>query len=112
MSVTERKKRKLFNIAKELNLASQTIKEFLEKKGQTVKNPNMVIPEDIYEEILRRFSHEKKEADKVHKEYLEAKEKADLVAEDPDYGEIICRCEQITKKEVMDAILQANPSKQ
>ena len=36
---------------------------------------------------------------------LSQEEKADLVAEDPDYGEIICRCEQITKKEVMDAIL-------
>ncbi len=31
-------------------------------------------------------------------------EKADLVAQDPDYGEIVCRCEQITKKEVLDAI--------
>lgn len=27
-----------------------------------------------------------------------------LVAEDPDYGEIICRCEQITKREIKDAI--------
>lgn len=31
-------------------------------------------------------------------------EKADLVAENPDYGEVVCRCEQITKKEVLDAI--------
>lgn len=67
MAVTERKKRKLFQIAKELNLASQTIQEFLEKKGHSVKNPNMVIPEDIYDEILSRFSHEKKEAEKVEK---------------------------------------------
>ena len=27
-----------------------------------------------------------------------------LIAEDPDYGEIICRCEQITKREIKDAI--------
>ena len=65
MAVTDRKKRKLFHLAKELNLASETIKEFLEKKGHTIKNPNMVIPEDIYEEILKRFSQEKKEAEKV-----------------------------------------------
>ena len=26
------------------------------------------------------------------------------MALDPDYGEIVCRCEQITKKEVIDAI--------
>ena len=31
-------------------------------------------------------------------------EKADLVAQDPDYGEIVCRCEQITRREVLDAI--------
>ena len=26
------------------------------------------------------------------------------MAQDPDYGEVVCRCEQITKKEVLDAI--------
>jgi glycerol-3-phosphate dehydrogenase len=35
---------------------------------------------------------------------LSPEEKADLVAENPDYGEIVCRCEQITRKEVLDAI--------
>ncbi len=27
-----------------------------------------------------------------------------LIALDPDYGEIVCRCEQITKRELRDAI--------
>ena len=31
-------------------------------------------------------------------------EKAAAIAENPDYGQIICRCEQITKAEVLDAI--------
>lgn len=35
---------------------------------------------------------------------LSPEEKADLVAENPDYGEIVCRCEQITKKEILDAL--------
>jgi glycerol-3-phosphate dehydrogenase len=35
---------------------------------------------------------------------LSNEEKADLAAADPDYGEIVCRCEQITKREIMDAI--------
>ncbi len=35
---------------------------------------------------------------------LGPEEKADLAARDPDYGEIVCRCEQITRKEVLDAI--------
>jgi len=35
---------------------------------------------------------------------LSPEEKADLVANDPDYGEIVCRCEQVTKREILDAI--------
>jgi len=91
MAVTERKKRKLFQVAKDLNLASQTIKEFLEKKGFAIKNPNMVIPEEIYEEIFKRFSHEKQEADKVakrrqeriHDEQVAALKKEEAQAEEP-----------------------------
>jgi len=30
--------------------------------------------------------------------------KAALIESDPDYGEIICRCEQVTKKEILQAI--------
>jgi len=35
---------------------------------------------------------------------LSAEEKAEYIKADPDYGEIICRCEQITKKEVLSAL--------
>lgn len=35
---------------------------------------------------------------------LPLEEQQKLVAKDPDYGEIICRCEQITKREIKDAI--------
>ncbi len=31
-------------------------------------------------------------------------ERAALVAEDPDYGEMVCRCEQVTKREILDAL--------
>ena len=30
--------------------------------------------------------------------------KAKLIAEDADYGEVICRCQQVTKKEIIQAI--------
>lgn len=30
--------------------------------------------------------------------------KAELIAQDPDYGEVICRCQQVTKKEICQAI--------
>ena len=35
---------------------------------------------------------------------LSTEEKMDLIAQNKDYGEIICRCEQITRKEILDAI--------
>ncbi len=38
---------------------------------------------------------------------LSTEEKAALVAEDPEYGEVVCRCEGITRREVLDAL--ANP---
>ena len=31
-------------------------------------------------------------------------EQARLIAEDPDYGEIVCRCQTVTKKEIKQAI--------
>ena len=35
---------------------------------------------------------------------LSREEQASLIEKDPDYGEIICRCERVTKAEVLAAI--------
>jgi glycerol-3-phosphate dehydrogenase len=35
---------------------------------------------------------------------LPKEQRADMIALEPDYGEIICRCEQITKKEILDSM--------
>ncbi len=35
---------------------------------------------------------------------LTDEEKAKLICENPDYGQIICRCETITRKEILDAL--------
>jgi len=103
----KKKKKKLFQIAKELNLSSHTIKEFLEKKGLVIKNPNMAIPDDMYDEILKRFSHEKKEAEKVQKRRLErireekiaALEKEELLEEaEPELPSIRGKSDQESKE--------------
>ena len=36
---------------------------------------------------------------------LSLEEQLDLIKEDPEYGEIVCRCQKVTKKEIRDAIL-------
>ena len=81
MAVTA-KKRKLFQVAKELNLSSGTITEFLQKKGHEVRGPNTPISDEVYEEILQRFAHEKKIAEKLHKRRMQkAQEEARAHAE-------------------------------
>lgn len=40
----------------------------------------------------------------VRFEELSLEEKKQKIAEDPDYGEIICRCEKVTKAELLQAI--------
>ena len=35
---------------------------------------------------------------------LPLEEKNRLIKENPDYGEVVCSCEEITKKEIIDAI--------
>jgi len=35
---------------------------------------------------------------------LSEEEQAELIREDPEYGEIICRCQKVTKKEIRNAI--------
>ncbi|MBP3657058.1 MAG: NAD(P)/FAD-dependent oxidoreductase [Clostridia bacterium] len=35
---------------------------------------------------------------------LTDEERADLIARNPDYGEIVCRCEQVTRAEILQAI--------
>ena len=81
MAVSTNKKRKLFQVAKELNVSSGTIKEFLEKKGYTVKGLNMIITDEVYDEILQRFAHEKKEAERLHKRRIEKRLEEQKAAE-------------------------------
>ena len=35
---------------------------------------------------------------------LSEEERNDLIRENPDYGEIVCRCEEISKGEILDAL--------
>ena len=40
---------------------------------------------------------------------LDEKERAALIAENPDYGEIVCRCEEVSKGEILDALRSPLP---
>ena len=65
------------------------VTEILKDKGvKLFPNPNF-IPE---RKAIRRFAN------------LSWEERSRLIAEDPNYGEIICRCEYVTVGEVMEAV--------
>jgi glycerol-3-phosphate dehydrogenase len=42
--------------------------------------------------------------------HLNNEQKNELIKKNPDYGKIICRCEKITKGEVLDAIHSSIPA--
>ncbi len=77
----KKSKRKLFKVAKELNLAHQTIIEFLEKKGYNVSGLNTPITDEMHDEILKRFSQEKVKAEKL------AIRRKERVKEEPEVEE-------------------------
>lgn len=116
MTVSVKKKRKLFQVAKELNVSHGTIQEFLEKKGIVVKNINMVIDDPTYEMILQRFAHEKREADRLHKRRQEKKKEEVVVPpvpetareEAPEKAEVQAEAEQAeTVPPAPEAVQQA-----
>ncbi len=80
MGDTKSRKR-LFKVAKELNLSHVTIEEFLAKKGYKVSGPNTAITPEMYEEILKRFSLEKQKAEKLAKRRKEREEERKLEKE-------------------------------
>ena len=62
--------------------------EELEKKREVEPNPDFD-PVRKAPPVLNRLSEE---------------ERNDLIRENPDYGEIVCRCEEISKGEILDAL--------
>ena len=67
---------------------AKRVTEMVRQKLAPAENPNF----DPAQKGICRFAEQSDE------------EKARLIAEDSNYGEVICRCQQITKKEICEAI--------
>jgi glycerol-3-phosphate dehydrogenase len=61
-----------------------------------------IIEESIEMPLKSGFNPIRKAA--VRFSHLPDEEKTKLVEEDPDYGLIVCRCETVTRKEILDAL--------
>ena len=71
MSESVAKKTKIYKLATELNLSSETIIEFLHKKGFEVKNHMSTVTDDMMSAILGHFKKEKDVAERHHRKLQE-----------------------------------------
>ncbi len=67
---------------------SQYVAELLSERIDLVDDPDF----NPYRKAIKRF------------ETASNEERAALIAENPDYGEIVCRCQTVTKAEIIQAI--------
>src|SRR5512135_3651135 len=85
MAETAEKKKKIYNVAKDLNLSHDTIIEFLKKKGHVVKGHMSTVEDDMMRDILVHFKKDKDSAEKHQRkmaEIKESKKKAEKKVED------------------------------
>lgn len=68
------KKKKLYKLATELNLSSETIIEFLTRKGYAVKNHMSTLDEEMLHEVLTHFKRDKEAADRHQRKLQELRE--------------------------------------
>jgi translation initiation factor IF-2 len=74
MAETAEKKKKIYKLATELNLASETLIEFLNKKGFAVKSHMSSVDEEMLQEILVHFKKDKDVAERHHRKLFELRE--------------------------------------
>lgn len=82
MSEEKAKAPRLFKVAKDLNVGSSTLVEFLNKNGHDAlsNDPNAKITSDMYEKLLREFSSQKaikEKSEQIKEHNKEQKEKRD-----------------------------------
>ncbi|MCF7886643.1 MAG: translation initiation factor IF-2 [Candidatus Marinimicrobia bacterium] len=72
---TKEKKKRIFQIAKELNISHMEIIRFLKKEDIPCKGVNSAVDKDVYFKILEEFSEEKNIVERIKKE--KARKKAE-----------------------------------
>lgn len=80
-------KKRIFQIAKELNISHKDIIEYLCEEGISVSSPNAPIEFELYEKILGEFSKEKMSIDRFRKEQarkavVDTRRKTDIKRDD------------------------------
>ena len=79
----------------------------IESPGLTASVPIAKMVTDIVGkrmELIKKEDFTDTRKGRVRFRDLTEEEQAELIASDPEYGEIICRCQKVTKREIRDAI--------
>ncbi len=79
----------------------------IESPGLTASVPIARVVVDIvkrHEHLIERENFIRERGPKVRFRNLSEEDRQELIEEDPEYGEIICRCQLVSKREIRDAI--------
>jgi translation initiation factor IF-2 len=79
MSETTVKKQKIYTLSIEINVAADTILEFLQKKNFKVKSLNSVLDDAMVEAARREFADDVKEKEQRERQKVEKEEQAKLI---------------------------------
>jgi translation initiation factor IF-2 len=74
MSETAEKKKKIYKLATELNLSSDTLIEYLQKKGYSVKSHMSTVDGEMLQDVLVHFKKEKDVAERHQRKLNELRE--------------------------------------
>ncbi|MGD0338183.1 MAG: translation initiation factor IF-2 [Bacteroidota bacterium] len=78
------KKKKVYKLATELNLSSETIIEFLNKKGYSIKSHMSTVTEEMLRDIVVHFKKDKDVAEKHHRKIAEIRESRKKIEKRPE----------------------------
>ena len=72
------KSKRIFQIAKELNISHLEIMNYLNNKGEEVSSHMAPVSQDIYDDILLEFSKDKQQSERFRKEQARKRVVSDI----------------------------------
>jgi translation initiation factor IF-2 len=89
MSEDKQKAYRLFKVAKELNVASSTLGEFLKSRGHTIdeNDPNVKISADMYDLLVKEYASDKKSKEKANVLKQQQKDRAPVLPKTGLFGD-------------------------
>ena len=105
--------RRLSKVAREFNVGTSTIVDFLKTKGKDIESsPNTKIEQDLYDLVLGEFSNEKSVKEKIDEVRIEKKEKKEEVAAETVVEEVIEEPKVEVVQETVKEVVKETPKKE